>query len=74
MQSQAMIASKLLVVSVQVREGETISVSQSRVSGMILLAEGGRFDVEAEEEFLDLRDLDFEFVAVNGVEELEDRF
>lgn len=74
MQSQAMIASKLPVVSVQVREGETISVSQSRLSGMTLLAEGGWFDVEAEEKVLDLRDLDFEFVAVDGVEELEDRF
>lgn len=70
-----MIVSKLVVVSEQVRDGDTTSVSQSRVKGMILLVEGGwAVNVEVEDGDLDLRDLDFEFVVFDDVEELEERF
>lgn len=67
--------SKLVVVSEQVREDDTMSVSQSRVRGMILLVEGGwDVDADAEGEFFDLRVLDFEFVVFDCGEELEVRF
>lgn len=69
-----MIVSKLVVVSEQVREGETTSVSQSRVRGMILLVEVcWAVDVDVEDGALDFRDLDLEVVVLDE-EELEERF
>lgn len=68
-----MIVSKLVVVSEQVREGETTSVSQSRVRGMILLVEVCWVDVDVEDGALDFRDLDLEVVVLDE-DELEERF
>ena len=72
-----MIVSKLVVVSEQVREGETTSVSQSRVRGTILLVEvcwAADVDVDAEDGVLDFRDLDLVVVVLDDEEELEERF
>lgn len=69
-----MTVSKLVVVSEHVREGETTSVSQSRVRGMILLVEVcWVVDVDVEDGVLDFRDLDLEIVVLDE-EELEERF